>query len=201
MVIFFSIIVLFVLFIFLGRIRLGFTLRLENSVCSVFLTIYFFSIALKKIMIFPPRINKKKRRAKKVRKKRDLKQLRVSLKVLIRLFKRAIILREFVLKVKLGTGDAFYTAMLYGLIWSLAGFIPTYIFNDYKIKNKEINIEPNFNERIININFNCIFSLKIVNIIVISRVVIKEYLNIKKGGDADVRSSNRRTNDYSHAKY
>lgn len=203
MVIFFVIfILLLVILILIGRLTLGFTFIMENLVCSAFITIYLFgTIAIKKIIIFPFKAKKKKDKVKKVRKKRDLDNLKIIYIVLQKLFKHSFILKDFKLYIKEGTGNACHTAMLYGLIWNLTAFIPKLLFTEYKVKNKEIRIEADFKDKVWKVNFNCIFSLKIVNIIFMCKELIIYYLKNRKGGDADVRSSNRRSNDYSHAKY
>jgi hypothetical protein len=181
---------------------------MDNLVCSAFITIYFFGTS-KKIFIYPrkekERVETKKEKRKpkkeKVRNRRDINQLKISLRVLIRLFKKSLILKEFKLYIQEGTGDACYTAILYGLAWNLTALIPIAIFSKFDVKNKEIKIETDFKEKVWKVNFNCIFSLKLVNIISMCIELLKYYLNNRKGGDADVRSSNRRSNDYSHAKY
>jgi len=176
---------------------------MENLVCSVFVTIYIFGkIAIKKIIIYPANNNKKKKeKAEKIRNKGDLNQLKMSFIVLLKFFKKSLILKDFKLNVTEGTGDACYTSILSGCIWSLTGLIPQLIFTKYIVKNKEIKIETDFNKKVWKLNFNCIFSLKIVNIISMCREFLKYYLKTRKGGAADVKSSNRRSNDYSHAKY
>lgn len=200
MVILFFILVLTIL-ILQCRLTLGFTFIMENLVCSAFVTIYIFgNMALKKIIVFPKQI-KKKEKAEKIRKKRDLVQLEMSFIVLLKLFKKSLLLKDFKLYVKEGTGDAYYTAILSGFIWSLTGLIPKLVFTKYKVKNKKIEIETDFNEKVWKLNFDCIFSLKIVNIISMCKEITIYYLKNRKGGDADVKSSNRRSNDYSHAKY
>lgn len=201
MVILFFILVLIVL-ILQCRLTLGFTFIMENLVCSAFITIYFFGDkALKKIQIFPSEKKQKNEKAKKIRKKSDFNQIKMSFLVLLKLFKKNLILKDFKLFVKEGTGDACNTAILYGFIWSLTGLIIQIFFTECKVKNKEIKIETDFKEKVWKVNFNCIFSLKIVNIIYMCKEIILYYLKNRKGGDADVRSSNRRSNDYSHAKY
>jgi len=200
LVILFFILVLTIL-ILQCRLTLGFTFIMENLVCSAFVTIYIFgNMALKKIIVFPKQI-KKKEKAEKIRKKRDLVQLEMSFIVLLKLFKKSLLLKDFKLYVKEGTGDAYYTAILSGFIWSLTGLIPKLVFTKYKVKNKKIEIETDFNEKVWKLNFDCIFSLKIVNIISMCKEITIYYLKNRKGGDADVKSSNRRSNDYSHAKY
>lgn len=205
MVIFF--IVLFCIFILIAvilniRITLGFTLKLENRDCSVFITIYSFrNNVIKNIMVFPLPQRKKETKRKKIRRKRDLRQLQRSFHILKGLFRRSLIIKDFKLHVKEGTGDACSTALLYGLVWSAVGIIENIIFGQYKIKNKEIKVEADFNGKYIKVNLDCIFSLKIVNIISVMKVIALLYLKNRKGGDADVKSSNRRSNDYSNAKY
>lgn len=185
------------------KLTVGFTFKMDKLVCSAYVIIYLFGkIPAKKIMIYPETKNKKKKeKPKKVRKKSDFQQLRKSFWILAKLFYRSVILKEFKLYVREGTGDACQTALLYGLLWNLAGFIPGRLFNNFKVGSKDIMIETDFKEKVWKVNFDCIFSLKIVNIISIVRELIKIYLKNRKGGDAGVRSSNRRSNDYSHAKY
>jgi hypothetical protein len=171
---------------------------MENLVSSAFISIYLFGKPIKKIVIYP-KSKKKPKKAKKFRKKMDFKQIKNSFYVLLKQFKKSVILKDFKLHIKEGTGDACNTAILYGLLWNLTGFLPKIIFT--KVKDKNIKIETEFKEKVWKVNFNCIFSLKIVNIIFMCKEVIINYLKNRKGGDADVRSSNRRSNDYSDAKY
>ena len=202
MVIFFVVGIL-IIFIYKSKLTVGFNFKMDNLVCSAYVIIYLFGkIPAKKIMIYP-RTNKKnkKEKPKKVRKRSDFEQLRQSFWVLIKLFYRSVMLKEFKLYVREGTGDACQTALLYGLLWTLTGLIPGKLFNNFSVKDKEIKIDADFKEKVWKVKFDCIFSLKIVNIISIVREIIKIYLKNRKGGDADVRSSNRRSNDYSHAKY
>ena len=184
---------------FHSRITIGTAFTMENMVCSVVATIYLFGkIPVKKLTLYPPQTKRKKDKARKVRKKRDIKQLKQAAYVLKKLFFKSFVLNDFKLYVRVGTGDAAQTAVIYGLLWTLAGFIPEFVFTKFKVKNREIKIETDFKEKVWKVNFNCIFSLKIVNIIA---MVIELLIKIRKGGDAGVRSSNRRSNDYSHAKY
>lgn len=184
------------------RLTIGFSLKLEGSVFSAFVTIYLFSrFSVRKIMIFPRDKKNKNDKAKRVKQKRDLDQLKLSFKVLLKLFKRSLIVKDFKLHVKEGTGNAGQTAILYGILWNISSLIPVVIFDEGRVKNTDIKIEASFNEKKFNIDFNCIFSLKIVNIILMCKEFLVWYLKNKKGGDNDVRSSNRGSNDYSNAEY
>ncbi len=206
MVIFLAVTILILLIVILMQCRLtvGFTFSMESLACSAFVTVYLFGkIPAKKITVYPLKKNKKKKgdKAGKVRKKSDLTQLRMSVWVLAKLFFKSLIIKDFRLYVREGTGDACQTALLYGLLWNLAGFMQGCVLQRFKVKNKEFKIETDFKEKVWKLNFDCIFSLKIVNIISLVRESLKIYLKNRKGGDAGVRSSNRRTDDYSHAKY
>ena len=152
-------------------------------------------------MIYPFQKKKNKEKAEKIRKNMDINQIKKSLSVLNNLFKKNLIIKEFKLYVKEGTGDACHTALLYGLLWNIAALISKEIIIKYNVKSKEIKIDADFKEKIWKLNLHCIFSLKIVNIIFMCKELIIYYLKNKKGGVDDVRSSDRRSNDYSHAEY
>lgn len=201
MVIFFLVFILLIIILLVyGRLSLGFTFTMKNLVCSAYISIYLFrKKPIKKIMIYPPA--KKKEKAEKVRKKRDINEIKSSIFVLLKLLKRSLMIQQLKLHVREGTGDACYTALLYGFLWNVVSIIPVEKFTKYGVKNKQIKIEADFKEKIWELNLDCIFNLKIVNIISMCKEFLKIYLKNKKGGVDDVRSSNRRSNDYSHAKY
>jgi hypothetical protein len=175
---------------------------MEELVCSAFISLYLFGNVLKEINLYPRENKKNKvRKAKKVRKKRDINQMKITFNVLQRLLRKSLKLKDFKLYIREGTGDACYTAILYGLLWNVAVQLPRLIFADCNTENIKIKIDADYNKTIWKLNFNCIFSLKIANIIFMCIELLKIYLKNRKGGDADVKSSNRRFNDYSHAKY
>ena len=204
MVIFLVIVfVLVIILIWQCKLTIGFTIKMDNLVASVYVIIYLLGkFPAKKIMVYPRDKSKKnKERPKKISKKFDVNQLKEGVWLLIKLFFKSIILKKFKLYVREGTGDAYHTALLYGLLWTLTGFIPGRLFNNFDVEEKEIRIDPDFEEKVWKLEFDCIFSLKIVNIITIVKEIIKLRLKNRKGGGADVRSSDRRSHDYSNAKY
>ena len=92
----------------------------------------------------------------------------------------------------MGTQNAAFTAMIVSFINIITSIL---VSNN---KNKKINyflkIDPIYqNQNIVNLQFNCIISLKIVNIINII------YILKKKGRvDKNERTSNRRSYAYSY---
>ena len=100
------------------------------------------------------------------------------------------IIEYFKLEGYFATFNPVLSSSIYALI---NGIIPILIAR--KIEGKYINnIEfLNINENIINLNLNCIISLKIVNII-----NILHYLKKKGGSENNGKSSNRRSYAYSN---
>lgn len=189
------------------KLTLGLTINMDNLVCNVYFNIYLFGNIKKSILVYPRK--KKKDKSKKTNEKKkshklDIKELKKSypdiLKI-IKLLKKGFIIKEIKCYLKEGTGNAYYTAILYGLIWNLLALLQTVILNNFTVKKKEFNVETDFMEKVWKLNFNCIFSVKIVNIILVCKELLIYYLKNRKGGEADVRPSNRRFNDYSNAKY
>ncbi len=199
-------IILILILIIQYKLTIEVSFFMENLACTVFITIYFFGDKLKKKIAVYPRDKKKTKKIdkKSPKSKKDLKWLTKSFYKIAEIledFKRRIILEELRFYLREGTGNAFNTAILYGLVWNLFGILHAVILNIFVVRNKDIKIETDFNQKVWNLNFNCIFSIKIVNIILMCKELLKYYLKNRKGGEADVRPSNRRSNDYSNAKY
>ncbi len=179
---------------------------MENLACTVFITIYFFGDKLKKKIAVYPRNKKKTKKIDKEspKSKKNFKKITksiISIAEILEDFKKRIILEELRFYLREGTGNAFNTAILYGLVWNLFGILQALIINQFTVRNKDIKIETDFREKVWSLNFHCIFSIKIVNIILMCKEILIYYLKNRKGGEADVRPSNRRSNDYSNAKY
>ena len=110
----------------------------------------------------------------------------IKIKVLLR---KRIILKKLVLKLDFGTGDAYYTGILGGLIWSLVGVGVAYVFETFEVCESKIEINPKFSEKTVVGNFSCIFSIKIVYIIVVAiKLKFEKFMkkNKIKGGDISV---------------
>ncbi len=67
--------------------------------------------------------------------------------------------------VKMGTGDAALTGILYGTIWIAIGSIMTFIGNNLNPERPNIVVVPIFGEAQLSIDFNCIISIKLGHII------------------------------------
>ena len=125
-----------------------------------------------------------------VKKIKDNKQLNIDT---IKLLKNSEFkLEKFNFNGCIGTQNAAFTAMIVSFINIITSIL---VSNN---KNKKINyflkIDPIYqNQNIVNLQFNCIISLKIVNIINII------YILKKKGRvDKNERTSNRRSYAYSY---
>lgn len=121
-----------------------------------------------------------------------LKYNKLENKELIKILEYSNLKIEF-LKLE-GYFSTFNTVLSSGIYAFINAIVPIIIAR--KINGKYINNLEflNINDNKININFNCIISVKMVNII-----NILQYLKIKKkGGNNNGKSSNRRTYAYSN---
>lgn len=94
--------------------------------------------------------------------------------------------KNYSLMIEFGTGDAAISGFLYGLIWAVTSTVEASIFGNMKVEDREVKIKANFDQKCLYLNFNCIFSVKIVHIIVGGLKVFKWYSKkkyISKGGD------------------
>jgi hypothetical protein len=131
-----------------------------------------------------------------------------SIKDLIKYFKAKLILKKFTLDIEEGTGEAHYTGIVCGLLWTIVGCLSSYLFNGTKTKfvKNQISIRPNFNAEVFAVKLECIFQASLVHIIVILTKVffIKSKINkfkTSKGGDLYEPTSNRGINDNCYGKY
>ena len=94
----------------------------------------------------------------------------------------------------LGLEDAAYTAYLVTFINTIISIIISKRMYHYSKRKYNYSIEPSYiNQNVVNLELNCIISIKIVNIISII------FNTLKKGRVKKYeRTSNRRTYAYSH---
>ncbi|NLO20829.1 MAG: DUF2953 domain-containing protein [Syntrophomonadaceae bacterium] len=81
----------------------------------------------------------------------------------------------------IGTGDAMYTALGCGSMWSLKGMLIARITKVGMSQNIAINIQPDFEKQRIYSELNCIFKLRMVHIMLIGFNIIwlkiRRYIN------------------------
>lgn len=117
------------------------------------------------------------------------KQNRVLICKIKEYLRRKVTLNEYYLEITFGTGNASHTGVLGGFIWAVVGIVTSYLANNFKIIKKSVAIKPDFVEKKLSIDVYCIFSVKIVHIIVVViRIMLDSRLKkkiIKKaiGGD------------------
>jgi hypothetical protein len=78
-----------------------------------------------------------------------------------------------------GTGNACQTSVLTGLLWTFWGIIISFLYRYIKVEKKHIAIKPNYSEKNINIDFYCIFNVRIVYIIVIGFMILTHFTKDK----------------------
>ncbi len=97
------------------------------------------------------------------------KSLSLDLK---RYLKNRIILKNMKLDMIFGVGEAHYTAILTGILWTLMGNLLAAASDKIKIEKTDINIKNTFHEKKVLLDLYCIFNFKIVNIIVVAKKIL-----------------------------
>ena len=93
-----------------------------------------------------------------------------------------------------GTENAAFTAYISSFVNSIIPIIIANKINNYKKENYNYKLDTVYiNQNIVNLEFNCIISIKIVHIINVIYILLKKG-RVKK----NERTSNRRTYAYSH---
>lgn len=68
---------------------------------------------------------------------------------------------------EVGLSDACETAIFTGTIWSIKSTIISFIYNNYNLYNSHINVVPNYNTATFKTSINCIFTIKVGDIITV----------------------------------
>lgn len=108
--------------------------------------------------------------------KKSYQDHKTIIDILKKNFFEKIYLHQLVFTAELGVRDALASGILCGTAWAFAGIINSYINNNVKLRNfrNNINIKPLFTQNKLNVNFQCIFSLKLGHIIVaIVKILIR----------------------------
>ncbi|MCX7923295.1 MAG: DUF2953 domain-containing protein [Clostridia bacterium] len=136
----------------------------------------------------------------KLRNLHKVYELMEKLKVYL---KKKLWLNEVKLEIDIGTGDAYYTGIISGMLWAAAGVFTSIIANTFTTLKNRVCVRPNFMEKKFKAELYCIFSIKTVHIIVVVIKVLLHRLKNKnlKGGVINGRTSNRRSDDDGDAKH
>ncbi|WP_238442587.1 DUF2953 domain-containing protein [Desulforamulus reducens] len=95
-------------------------------------------------------------------------------------------LERFVWKLRIGTGDAAVTGIITGVAWGIMGSI-TSLFYKKIATNKpepELQVEPNFKKEVFSTSIDCIFKIRVVNIMVTGIKILQK--KVKRRGVNDV---------------
>ena len=109
-------------------------------------------------------------------------------KIVLEYLKCSAIIKKLDLQVEFGTGNASHTGILTGIAWTALGIALSYIYGFIEIKEKSINVKPNFVEKKFNVDLYCIFRLRIVHIIIIV-FMIRAYLAKSKAVSSNIKGS------------
>jgi len=100
---------------------------------------------------------------------------------ILRYIKCRIPIEKLELVAVIGTGNASYTAILAGIAWSAAGILASILHSFTDVKEKRVEIRPDFTGKKFSLELFCIFKVKIVYIIVIGLMILKHLIKSKIG--------------------
>lgn len=100
--------------------------------------------------------------------------------------KTRLILAEFNLYMKEGTGNASHTGIICGLLWSLTGIFTSLLSDMFTAFEKKVTIVPDFNRKVFIVDFYCIFHIKLVHIIVVAMKIYFNVMNKKQEMEKEV---------------
>ncbi len=83
-----------------------------------------------------------------------------------------IAVRYFKIHITSGAGDVCITAILNGLLWSLAGVLNSVLSGNFRVHERSISVKSSFSEKIINIDTACIIALRIAHIMEVALKIL-----------------------------
>jgi len=97
-----------------------------------------------------------------------------------------LVLAEFNLHIREGTGNACHTGLISGILWSLAGTVTSFLSNNFRTLKKCVSIIPCFDTRVFTVDFLCIFRVKLVHIIVVLIKILKNRYKMKQKAKQEI---------------
>lgn len=117
-------------------------------------------------------------------------------------FLRHLILKRFDWRIRFGTPDAAATGMLSGVAWSIMGMITSAFYKRLgpKWNQPVLKVEPDFRKQGFSTALDCIFKIRVGNIMVTGIKILKKKAN-RRGVNKLGRASHRRPNENCHGEY
>ncbi|HBQ63400.1 MAG TPA: hypothetical protein DD727_00430 [Clostridiales bacterium] len=90
--------------------------------------------------------------------------------------------RRFDIRLRIGTADAAWTALLTGAVRIILGSMGTWLTANFRVKDIILDVVPDFQKKVFEIQADCIVSTRIVHIILILTEIFKIKGAIENGG-------------------
>ena len=164
--------------------------KYEKNINNLHVIFKIGKIALKKYEI---KFNKPAAKKRRIKRKQRIP------KYLLRGFNTKLVTSELNIKIIEGTGDAAYTAIIYGVLYFVAEIIKVIFEKNTNLYKDNIEIMCDFNKKIFSVDISCIFRLKLVNIISEGFKIYRMKKNNDKAGDINGWTSYFILNGYSYA--
>lgn len=93
------------------------------------------------------------------------KSLYIRYKTLLTHIRKKLIISNISWSTEFGASDAAETAIIIGVIWTIKSGLISLLCNKYNLLDIFVNVVPNYNIKIFKTSIDCIFSIKLGNII------------------------------------
>lgn len=188
---FLAVILLFLVLILFSKIKVAFEVKKahkEKIVTNLKITV------LGKIDISLKNLSKKEKKEPKKEKKKNKKKFLQKIKDWIETFsilkkvyaknrffiKKRLILEETEVSIKFGTGDAPFTGILTGAIWSLLYQGLAFLGSVGTVREHEFDVSPVYDEKGLILSAKGIISFRLINIIIVALRVLITYKSVKR---------------------
>lgn len=111
-------------------------------------------------------------------------------------------LERFIWRTGIGTPDAAATGILSGVVWALMGGATSFFYQQIAAgwAAPELKVEPNFKKEGFTTSLDCIFKIRVGNIMVTGLKLLKKKV-LRRGVNNLGRASNRRFNEDCHGEH
>ena len=118
-------------------------------------------------------VSEKKDDEKTFRLRENISDIYDALKIIYRSARNELTIKKLYLSYKFGRGDAAMTGIYAGTVYAVFHGLGTFIYNRFNVKQQKIDILPDFDNNIDELELSIIIKLRVINIVgIIKNMVI-----------------------------
>jgi len=107
----------------------------------------------------------------------DIKNIYDALKIIYRSARNELTVKKLYLSYKFGRGDAALTGIYAGVVYAVVHSLGTFVYNKFKVKQQKIDILPDFDNNIDELEVYIIIKLRVINLIGIIKNIVIDLAN------------------------